>query len=134
MSLDLNGFKSGAGKLATPAKALGEAVLANAEKMACLQLESGKIYTEIAFRQLKQLPEIKSLERAGDFFWGQIGPLSEINKQLLNDWKSLTNINNDFTRDVKSAFASQAPQSHPPATSHPSTPEHPVPVATATGS
>ncbi len=75
-----------------------------------LQIESGKAYTDIAFNQLKKVPHIHNLEEAGDFFWGQIEPISEVNKQLLSDWKAVMALNTEWSDSIKSVFSSKSNQ------------------------
>lgn len=110
MSMSLQGLKTGAGKFMTPVKALGEIWIDTAEKAVDLQMYSCKAYTDIAFSQLKKVPGIHNMEDAGDFFWGQIGPISEFNKQLLSDWKALVTLNTELTGNVKSAFSTSKPE------------------------
>ncbi len=105
MNMSLEGLRSGAGKFLGPANSLGELVLDTAEKMADLQIESGKAYSSIAFSQWKKVPRVRNFEEAGDFLWGQIEPISEVNKQLLHDWKSLVALNTEFTDGIKAAFS-----------------------------
>ena len=56
---------------------------------------------------MKKVPTIHNVEEAGDFFWGQIEPISEFNKQLLSDCKAVMSINTEFTNGVKTAFSSK---------------------------
>lgn len=126
MSINLDGFKTGANKLTTPAVQLGGVMVDTAEKFVAMQMDSCKVYSDIAFRELKKFPEVKSLEQAGDLLWGQIEPFSEFNKQLLNDWKSLMALNSKFTQDVKGVFSSQVAKS---AAAKEETPKEPKPSA-----
>lgn len=105
MSMSIQGIASEASKLTVPVKALGDIYVDTAEKLVDLQMESSKVYTDIAFNQLKKIPGIHNIEEAGDFLWGQIEPISEFNKQLLSDWKSLMALNTDVTNSMKSVFA-----------------------------
>ena len=107
MSMSLQGFKSEAGKFLTPIKALGDIWIGTTEKVVELQMGSCKAYSDIAFGQLRKVPDIHSLEEAGDFFWGQIEPLSEFNKQVLSDWKALISINTELSGNIKLAFSTR---------------------------
>ena len=107
MNINLESIKTETGKLVGPAKELSNIFIDAAEKIVELQMKSGKIYSDMTFVQLKKIPEIHNPEEAGDFFWGQIEPISEFNKQLLSDWKALMALNTEVTNDVKSAFNSK---------------------------
>ena len=107
MAMSIASIKTGAGKAFTPVKALSDAFIGNAEKMVSLQMDSRKVYSDIAFGQLKKMSTITSMEDAGDFLWGQIEPIGAFNKQLLTDWKSMMALNSEFTSDVKSAFTTK---------------------------
>ncbi len=115
MSMSIESIKTGAGKAFVPVKVLSEAFIDNAEKIVALQMDSRKVYSEIAFGQLKKMSTITSAEAAGDFLWGQIEPIGAFNKQLLADWKSMMALNSQFTSDVKSAFITKpdAPKPKP---------------------
>lgn len=104
MSMSIESIKNGAGKALVPVKVLSEAFIGNAEKIVALQMDSRKVYSDIAFGQLKKMSTITSAEAAGDFFWGQIEPIGAFNKQLLADWKSMMALNSEFASDLKSAF------------------------------
>lgn len=108
MSINLDGLKTGADKLASPALRLGGVMVDTTEKFVAIQMDSCKVYSDIAFRELKKIPEVKNMEQAGDLLWGQIEPFSEFNKQLLNDWKSLVALGTEFSQDVKRAFSSDS--------------------------
>lgn len=107
MNINLEGFKSGADKVVAPARAFGEAMLDTTEKALSMQMDSCKVYSDIMFKQLKKMPEVTSVTQAGELFWGQIEPMSEFNKQMLKDWKSLVALNTEFAAAVKGAFTSQ---------------------------
>lgn len=104
MGMSVDSIKTEAAKLVAPAKALSDVFLGTAEKMVALQMDSCDVYKEIAFGQLKKIPGIYSVETAGDFFWGQIEPISEVNKQILSDCKAVMALNSDFTSGVKTAL------------------------------
>lgn len=107
MGMSIEGLASEASKLTVPAKAMGAIYIDTAEKLVDLQMESSKVYSDIAFNQLKKIPTIHNIEEAGDFLWGQIEPFSEFNKQLLSDWKSLMALNTEVTNSMKSVFSRQ---------------------------
>jgi len=90
--------------LLEPARQLSAVSLGNMEKLINLQLSSCKVYGDIGFRQMRKLSQVSDLEKAQEFTWGQIEPLSEINKQLLSDWQDLVALNNSYKDDLKSVF------------------------------
>lgn len=104
MGMSVESLKTEASKLAAPAKALSDVFIGTAEKMVALQIDSCNVYKEIAFNQLKKMPTIQSVETAGDFFWGQIEPISEFNKQVLSDCKAVMAINSELASGVKTAL------------------------------
>lgn len=104
MGMSVDSIKTEAAKLAAPAKALSDIFIGTAEKMVALQMDSCDIYKDIAFSQLKKIPTIHSVETAGDFFWGQIEPISEFNKQVLSDCKAVMALNSEFTSGIKTAL------------------------------
>lgn len=138
MSFNLEGIKSGADKVTAPARAIGDAVLHTTEKAVSLQMDSCKVYNDIVFKQLKKVPEVTSLTQAGDLLWGQIEPISEFNKQMLKDWKSLITLNTEFAAAVKSAFSdteekpAKKPQSEPLKAAEPAAPSAATPQKTET--
>lgn len=111
MSLNFEKFKTEAFKFVDPAKALGDAFIDTTEKMTDQQFKSCSAYSSIYFNQLKKVPDIQNLEDAGTFFWGQIEPFSEFNKQLLNDWKAVIGLNSDLINEAKGVFST--PKSEP---------------------
>lgn len=133
MSINLDGLKEGASKLTVPAKHFGDLMIGTAEKFVAFQMDSCRAYSDIAFREMKKVPEVKSIEQAGDLLWGQIEPLSEINKQLLNDWKSLVALNSEFTQEMKSVFSTPG-ASTPGASQQASQAEKPAKTNTASKS
>lgn len=109
MGQTIEKLKSEASKLAIPAKALGDVFIDTTEKLSTQQFKSYHAYSSIYFAQLKKIPDIQNFEDAGSFFWGQIEPISEFNKQLLNDWKSLVGLNAAFISETKAVFAKPKP-------------------------
>lgn len=114
MGLTIEKIKSEASRVSVPARALGDVFLETTEKISSQQFKSYQAYTSIYFSQLKKLPDIQNLEDAGSFFWDQIEPISEFNKQMLNDWKTMVGLNTDFFSDAKAAIApAKKPESKP---------------------
>ena len=121
MSINLESFKPNPSKIVEPAKALGSVFIEASEKMMEMQMNSCKVYCDIVFDQMRKVPDIHNAEQAGDFVWGQIEPMSELNKQLLSDFKALMAFNTEFTNDVKAVFAktSSRPEASSAATKQP---------------
>ena len=105
MNANLDRLESKLHNAINPIHALGSVALDSGEKLLDLQLESCKAYSDIGLSQIKKFSSIRNLEQIGEFTWGQIEPIGEVNKQLLTDWKSVMAINSEFTSEVKSIFA-----------------------------
>lgn len=99
-----NPFNAWQTNLLNPMKQLSEITLNNMEKMIQLQLASTKSYGDIGFRQMRKLADVRDVEQVQEFTWGQIEPLSEVNKQLVSDWQHFVAINNEYKNELKAAF------------------------------
>lgn len=104
MGMSVESLKTEATKFIAPAKALSDVFIDTAEKMVALQMDSCNAYKDIAFNQLKKIPSIQNVEMAGDFLWGQIEPMSELNKQVLSDCKAVMALNSTLTTGIKTAL------------------------------
>ena len=107
MNVSIDRLESKLHSTLDPIHVLGEIALDSGEKMMELQMESCRAYSDIGLSQIKKLSSIRSLEQAGDFTWGQIEPIGQINKQVLADLKSVAAINSEFTTEVKSVFSKE---------------------------
>ena len=98
-------IESKASGAAAPIRKFADHLIDSGADLLELQFNSARVYSDIGFRQLEKLTGVTSLDQARDFAWGQLEPLSEVNKQLLNDWKGLVAINNGLKDGVKEVFA-----------------------------
>ena len=132
MGLNIDKLKSEASRFVVPAKAFSDILIGTTEKISDQQFKSCQAYSSIYFSQLKKVPDIQNLGDAGSFFWDQIEPFSEFNKQLLNDWKTVVGLNSDFISEAKAVFTPQkaVPKAKKPAAKK-SAPSKKEPVSTA---
>lgn len=103
-----------ASSASAPARKFADCIINTGADILEMQFASTRVYGEIGFRQLHKLAGVTSLDQAKEFAWSQIEPLSEVNKQLLNDWKGLVSINNGMKDELKSVFTREKPKTPAP--------------------
>ena len=97
----------------SPFQSVADASIRTIDQISKLQIESSKIYMGFGFSQMRKLIELRNMNQAKEFTWAQLEPLSEINKQLVCDWKSMVAINNTFKAELKASFKKPEPEAMP---------------------
>lgn len=100
----INAFAEQAKSMYAPLTKLNSLMVDNMEKMTEFQLTTIKSYAELSIDQMKKAVEIKDAESLRSFSSAQAEVASTVNKKIMEDAKTLSDLANDFKGQVESIW------------------------------
>ncbi|NVK39034.1 MAG: phasin family protein [Gammaproteobacteria bacterium] len=109
----MNAFTEQAKSFYSPLNKLSALMVENMEKMTEFQLESIKSYADITMSQMKKAIDVKDVESLRSFSTSQAEAASTVNKKIMEDAKSLSDLATDFKDKVEAIWEEAKPTSKP---------------------
>lgn len=109
----MNAFTEQAKSFYSPLNKLSALMVENMEKMTEFQLESIKSYADITMSQMKKAVDVKDVETLRSFSTSQAEAVSTVNKKIMEDAKSLSDLATDFKDKVEAIWEEAKPTSKP---------------------
>ena len=100
----INAFAEQAKSMYAPLTKMNALMVDNMEKMTDFQLSTIKSYAELSLDQMKKAVEIKDVESLRTFSSAQAEVASTVNKKIMEDAKTLSDLANDFKGQVESIW------------------------------
>jgi len=100
----INTFAEQAKSMYAPLTKLNTLMVDNMEKMTEFQLSTIKSYADLSIEQMKKAVEIKDVESLRTFSSAQAEVASTVNKKIMEDAKTLSDLANDFKGQVESIW------------------------------
>ena len=97
----MNAFAEQAKSFSTPLSKLNSLMVGNMEKMTEFQLNAIKSYAEVGINQMKKAAEIKDADSMRSFSSSQAEATTELNKKIMEDAKSLSEMAVEFKGQVE---------------------------------
>lgn len=107
----MNAFTEQAKSFYSPLNKLSTLMVENMEKMTEFQLESIKSYADITMSQMKKAVDVKDVETLRSFSTSQAEAVSTVNKKIMEDAKSLSDLATDFKEKVEAIWEEAKPTS-----------------------
>lgn len=92
----INAFAEQAKTMYAPLTKFNELMVQNMEKMTEFQLNTIKSYAELSIDQMKKAVEVKDVESLRTFSTSQVEVASNVNKKIMEDAKTLSDMATDF--------------------------------------
>jgi len=92
----INAFSEQAKTMYAPLTKFNELMVQNMEKMTEFQLNTIKSYAELSIDQMKKAVEVKDVESLRTFSTSQVEVASNVNKKIMEDAKTLSDMATDF--------------------------------------
>lgn len=105
----MNAFTEQAKSFYTPLNKLSALMVENMEKMTEFQLNSIKSYADITMSQMKKAVDVKDAESLRSFSTSQTEAAATVNKKIMEDAKSLSDLANDFKSQVEAVWEESRP-------------------------
>lgn len=109
----MNAFTEQAKSFYTPLNKLSALMVENMEKMTEFQLDSIKSYADITMSQMKKAVDVKDAESLRSFSTSQTEAAATVNKKIMEDAKSLSDLANDFKSQVEAVWEESRPATKP---------------------
>ncbi len=109
----MNAFTEQAKSFYSPLNKLSALMVESMEKMTEFQLESIKSYADITMSQMKKSVDVKDVETLRSFSTSQAEAVSTVNKKIMEDAKSLSDLATDFKDKVEAIWEEAKPTSKP---------------------
>lgn len=97
----LNAFAEQTKNLYSPMQKFSALFVGNMEKMTEFQLNAIKSYAEVGIDQMKKAAEIKDADSMRSFSSSQAEATTELNKKIMEDAKSLSEMATEFKGEVE---------------------------------
>lgn len=111
----MNAFTEQAKSFYTPLNKLSTLMVDNMEKMTEFQINTIKSYADITMGQMKKAVDVKDAETMRDFSSSQAEAASTINKKIMEDAKTLSDLATDFKSQVETIWEESRPAPGKPA-------------------
>lgn len=98
----LNAFAEQTKNLYSPMQKFGALFVGNMEKMTEFQLNAIKSYADVGIEQMKKAAEIKDADTLRNFSSAQAEATTELNKKIMEDAKTLSDMAVEFKTEVES--------------------------------
>ena len=109
----MNEFTEQAKSFYSPLNKLSSLMVENMEKMTEFQLESIKSYADITMSQMKKAVDVKDAESLRTFSTSQTEAAATVNKKIMEDAKSLSDLATDFKDKVEAIWEEAKPTTKP---------------------
>ncbi|WP_283786234.1 phasin family protein [Bermanella sp. WJH001] len=109
----MNAFTEQAKSFYSPLNKLSALMVENMEKMTEFQLESIKSYADITMSQMKKAVDVKDADSLRSFSTSQTEAAATVNKKIMEDAKSLSDLANDFKSQVEAIWEESRPATKP---------------------
>lgn len=105
----MNAFTEQAKSFYTPLNKLSSLMVENMEKMTEFQINTIKSYADITMGQMKKAVDVKDAETMREFSSSQAEAASTINKKIMEDAKTLSDLATDFKSQVETIWEESRP-------------------------
>ena len=105
----MNAFTEQAKSFYSPLNKLSALMVENMEKMTEFQLDSIKSYADITMSQMKKAVDVKDADSLRSFSTSQTEAAATVNKKIMEDAKSLSDLANDFKSQVEAIWEESRP-------------------------